>query len=80
MRVPVTFDDRLRMARYLLAGKAVAGILTAVDCEHREDLSRVAIGESFQGHRPDRHRRACTAPNGRSAQDRDRAMVWRAGR
>jgi hypothetical protein len=29
-------DDPLRMARCLLAGKAVAGIVTAVDREHRE--------------------------------------------
>ena len=29
-------DDPLRMARSLLAGKAVAGIVTAVDREHRE--------------------------------------------
>jgi hypothetical protein len=29
-------DDRLRMARCLLAGKAVAGIVDAVDREHRE--------------------------------------------
>ena len=29
-------DDPLRMARCLLAGKAVAGIVDAVDREHRE--------------------------------------------
>jgi len=29
-------DDPLRMARCLLAGKALAGIVTAVDREHRE--------------------------------------------
>jgi hypothetical protein len=29
-------DDPLRMARSLLAGKAVAGIVNAVDREHRE--------------------------------------------
>ena len=29
-------DDPLRMARCLLAGKAVAGIVTGVDREHRE--------------------------------------------
>jgi hypothetical protein len=29
-------DDRLRMARCLLAGKAVAGIVDAVDREHRD--------------------------------------------
>ena len=29
-------DDRLRMARCVLAGKAVAGIVNAVDREHRE--------------------------------------------
>jgi hypothetical protein len=29
-------DDPLRMTRCLLAGKAVAGIVTAVDREHRE--------------------------------------------
>ena len=29
-------DEPLRMARCLLAGKAVAGIVDAVDCEHRE--------------------------------------------
>ena len=29
-------DDRLRMARSLLAGKAVAGIVNAVDRKHRE--------------------------------------------
>jgi len=50
------------------------------DVTQPQDLSRVATGKSFPGHRPDRHRRACTPPDGRSAQYRDRARVWRAGR
>jgi hypothetical protein len=37
------------MARYLLAGKAVAGVVTGVDREHREDLSRVAIESHSRG-------------------------------
>jgi len=30
------------------------------DVTQPQDLSRVATGKSFPGHRPDRHRRACT--------------------
>ena len=33
-------DDPLRMARCPLAGKAVAGIVTAVDREHREVVTK----------------------------------------
>ena len=37
-----TVDDPLRMALSLLAGKAVAGIVNAVDREHREVVTTTA--------------------------------------
>jgi hypothetical protein len=37
-----TVDDPLRMARSLLAGKAVAGIVNPVDREHREVVTTTA--------------------------------------
>jgi hypothetical protein len=45
-------DDPLRMARCPLAGKAVAGIVTAVDCEHRDVVTtnrapRRAVGRAI---------------------------------
>jgi hypothetical protein len=42
-------DDPLRMARCLLAGKAVAGVVTAVDCKHREVVTTNAPAD---GRRP----------------------------
>src|SRR5258708_34434263 len=43
-------DDQLRMARCLLAGKAVAGIVTAVDREHREVVTTNRAPRRAAGH------------------------------
>ncbi len=60
-------DDPLRMARCLLAGKALAGIVTAVDREHREVVTTNrarrraagrAIARSFWGRRRPARRRS----------------------